>query len=305
MTPAGTTGSPRPHDRLQDVLRRLEGTLPGRCLASFAAIRGVDRSMVIASQAFTALIPLLIIVSALAPTGDRDAVGDLLIRKFELDGSSAEAVQQVFTRPAGASTGVLSLVLLLFSGVSLTRRVQRLYLDAWRVPPRPGPRATLNAALGLAALLVEVALLYLARSLIRELPLERLLGTPASFLGGAVLWTGIPWLLLDRRVSWRRLLPGGLLTALATAAFGAATTVYMPHQMEAYSARYGLFGVTLAIVGWLVCVSFLVVTVTVLAAELDRAPEPWVRRLRARLGIEPGQSGSSGRDEVVEREARP
>lgn len=281
------------------VVRRLEGTLPGRCLGTFLAIGGVDRAMVVASQAFTALIPLLIMVSAAAPRGERDAVGRLLVRKFELSGASASAVQQVFTRPAESSTGVVSLLLLLVSGVSLTRRAQRLYLDAWRLPPLPGPRSAVNAALGLAALLVEVALLYLARSLVRELPLDRFLGAPVSFLGGAVLWTGIPWLLLDRRVPWRRLLPGGLMTALATAAFGEATTVYMPHQMETYSARYGLFGVTLAIVGWLVCVSFVVVSVTVVAAELDRAPEPWVRRLRAWAGLEKTPTASSVKDEAA------
>jgi uncharacterized BrkB/YihY/UPF0761 family membrane protein len=55
--------------------------------------------------------------------------------------------------------------------------------------------------------------------------------------------------------------------------------------METYSDRYGLFGVTVALVGWLLCISFIVVAATVVAAEFDRSPQPWARAVRRRLGI--------------------
>ena len=51
--------------------------------------------------------------------------------------------------------------------------------------------------------------------------------------------------------------------------YGVATSIYMPHLMESYSERYGLFGVTVALVGWLLCISFIVVAATVVAAEFD------------------------------------
>ena len=47
-------------------------------------IQGVDRAMAIAAQAFTALIPLLLLVSALAPTDSQDIVSDAIIRRFAL-----------------------------------------------------------------------------------------------------------------------------------------------------------------------------------------------------------------------------
>jgi membrane protein len=102
-----------------------------------------------------------------------------------------------------------------------------------------------------------------------------------------LLWTSVPWLLLDRRIRWRRLLPGGVLTAVCTAIYGVATTIYMPRLMATNSERYGLFGVTLSLIGWLLCIAIVVVAVTAIATEFDRAPEPWARRLRARLGVEP------------------
>ena len=58
----GRTGVPM---RLPDVLD--EQWFPRRCLRSFFEMQGLDRAMVIASQAFTALIPLIILASALLP----------------------------------------------------------------------------------------------------------------------------------------------------------------------------------------------------------------------------------------------
>ncbi len=243
--------------------------------------------MAIAAQAFTALIPLLLVVSALAPSDSRDLVSDAIIDKFELEGGAADAVEQLFARPGESAIGILSVVLLVFSGVSLTRRLQRMYLQAWRLEPLPGIRASLNAASGLAALVVEVALLSLVRRLVENVPFEWALGGPAALLASLVLWTSVPWLLLDRRIAWRRLLPAGALTAVCSGIYGVATTIYMPRLMQSNSERYGLFGVTLSLVGWLLCIAILVVAATAVASEFDRAPEHWARGLRARLGLEP------------------
>ena len=241
--------------------------------------------MAIAAQAFTALIPLLILVGALAP--DQDVVSDAVIGRFRLGGDASAAVRKVFEHPAGASTGVLSVLLLVFSGVSLTRRLQRMYQQAWELPPNKGLRNSLNALLGLATLVIEIALLYFARSLVRPLPTGWILGAPLTALGAVLLWTSIPWLLLDRRLRWTSLLPAGVLTAAGTAVYGVATTVYMPQLFETYSRRYGLFGVTLALVGWLLCISFIVVAATVVAAQFDRDDDPWAVRMRARVRIAP------------------
>lgn len=243
-------------------------------------LQGVDRAMVIAAQAFTALIPLLILASALSPGAGQDSVAQVLIRKFDLSGDAAIAVRELFTQTGDGATGGLSVLLLVFSGFSLTRRMQRMYLQAWRLEAVPGIRGSVNAAMGLAGLVLEIALLAFARSIVRGLPLEGVFGVGVSVLAGVLLWTSVPWLLLDRRVTWQRLLPAGALVSLGSALYGAASGVYMPRMMASYSERYGLFGVTLALVGWLLTMAFIVVGATVVGAELDRAPEPWARRIR-------------------------
>jgi membrane protein len=270
---------------LRTAGRRLETTLLGRSVGSFLALQGIDRATAIAAQAFTALIPLVLLVSGLAAAGHRDLVSDLLVRKFHLEGSAADAVRDLFAHPSAASTGAFSVVLLVFSGVSLTRRMQRMYQDAWQLPPRRGVRGSLNAALALAVLLVEIGLLFLVRTLVGALPGGWALGGTISVLASLLLWTAVPWLLLDRRVSWRRLMPTGALTAVCAGVYALATTVYMPRLMSTYSLRYGLFGVTLALIGWLLCIAFIFVTSTVVAAEFDRDQDRWATRLRDRLGL--------------------
>ena len=263
----------------------------GRCLGALLELQGIDRAMVLASQAFTALIPLLILVSALAPSDSQDAVAEAIIGRFRLRDAPADDVRQLFLHPAGATTGVLSVLLLVISALSFTRRLQRMYVQVWRLPRGRGLRNSFNALLGLAALVVELGLLSFAQSLVQPIPAGWVLGVPLSAVAAIVLWTSIPWLLLDRRRSWRSLLPAGALTGLCTGLYAVATTIYMPRLFASYSLKYGLFGVILALVGWLVAVCFIVVVATIVAAEFDRAPEPWAATLRSRLA--PRASGSS------------
>jgi uncharacterized BrkB/YihY/UPF0761 family membrane protein len=277
---------------LKGITRRLEETFAGRCVAAFIDLQGIDRAMVIASQALTALIPLLILVSTLAPADRRDVVSQGFIRRFHLNGSAADAVTEVFARPAGgASIGGLSVLILVFSGLSLARRMQRLYLEAWHLDPLPGVRGSFNTFLGLAALVIDIALLSLARQLVRALPMDWLFAVPVSLVSGFLLWISIPWLLLDGRVHWRRLVPTGVIATVCSSVYGLVSTVYMPAQMETYSERYGLFGVTLALVGWLLIVALILVTATVVAAEFDRSQGVFARRVRAWLSSTKGDAG--------------
>jgi membrane protein len=263
-----------------------ETSFLGRCVGAFLGLQGIDRATALAAQAFTALIPLLLLVSALAPADRSDIVSVAIIGKFGLEGGAADAVAMLFERPGDAAIGALSVVLLLVSGVSLTRRLQRMYLQAWGLERLPGVRGSLNAAVGLVALLLELVLLSLVRRLFGLLPLDWVLAGPLSVLASIALWTSIPWLLLDRRMSFRRLLPAGVLTAVGAAAYGVATTIYMPGLMESYSQRYGLFGVCVALVGWLLASALILIAATVIAVEFDRAQEPWARRLRLRFGLQ-------------------
>jgi membrane protein len=229
----------------------------------------------------------LVLVTALAPADDRDAVSAAIIRRFELNGSAADSMVQLFTHSGNSATGVLSVFLLVFSGVSLAKRLQRMYQQAWELEASPGAGRALNAALGLTVLVLGISLLYFARALVGSLPAGDVLVMPLFFLSSFLLWSTVPWLLLERRITWRRFIPTGALTAACSTAYGAFSTVYMPRQLASYSERYGLFGVTLALIGWLLGIALIIVAATAVAATLDRAQDPWARRIRRAHGVEP------------------
>jgi membrane protein len=267
------------------LAERLEETFLGRCARAFVDLLGVDRALVIASQAFTALIPMMILVSTLVPGHSSSLVADGFVSRFRLEGSAADGVEALFANPGHASIGIFSVGLLLFSALSLTRRLQRMYLGAWRMGHEPGVRGTLPAFLALVVLLAEVSLLFFARALVKGVPGESVAAGVASALAGIVLWATVPWLMLGRRLAWRRLLPTGVLTSAAATVYGAASSVYMPAQMARYTERYGLFGLTLALVSWLLALAFVIVVATVVASELDRSDRPWAVRFRERWGL--------------------
>lgn len=275
-----------PSDDLTALAQRLWGSFVGRCVHRFVSMAGIDRCLVLSSQAFTALIPLLILVSTLAPPGRPDVVAHTITTKLGLTGDSAAAVNQLFHIPstAASSISVASAILLVYSGVSFTRRLQKMYLAAWR-QEKAGVRGGLFAGLGLLALIAEVMVLYGVTSVVRNLPVDWLLMIPLSAVTGLVLWTSIPYLLLNRQVHWRRLLAAGGLAAAAMALFGTATTLYMPGLIERYTSDFGLFGVTIAIIGWLLAAAGVVVASTAIGAEFDESPAPWARRLKARFRL--------------------
>jgi uncharacterized membrane protein YvlD (DUF360 family)/uncharacterized BrkB/YihY/UPF0761 family membrane protein len=275
-----------PSDDLTALALRLWASFLGRCVHRFIRMEGIDRCLVLSSQAFTALIPLLILVSTVAPPGGPDVVARTIITKFGLTGASAASVEQLFQIDgvAQSTLSFASVILLLYSGVSFTRRLQKMYRAAWN-QEKAGVRGNLFATLGLFVLLAETLVLYGVMSLVRNLPTDWLLVLPLSIVAGLVPWTSVPYLLLNRQLHWRRLLVAGALTASTMAVYGTATTLYMPDLVQRYTSEFGLFGVTIAIIGWLLGAAGIVVASTAVGAEFDQSRAPWALRLRARYRL--------------------
>ncbi|MDZ5623045.1 YhjD/YihY/BrkB family envelope integrity protein [Nocardioides sp. HM23] len=278
-----------PSERSDDVMalsQRVRNSFLGQCVLRFVMIEGFDRCIVLSAQAFTALIPLFIVVAGAAPAGQEDAIGESIIDRFALTGESAEAVTQLFTTPPDASSGVtvFSALLLLYAGVAFTRRLQRMYRAGWGLE-KSGIRSTVFATLGLAALVAELVVAFVIRDIASRFPLNWLWTIPVSCATGLVLWTSIPYLLLDRRVHWRRLLVAGGASAVAMTAFAIATPVYMPGIMTRSTEEFGLFGITITLIGWLLAAAFVLVACTAVGAEFDASNVGWVRQVKARLGL--------------------
>ncbi len=125
------------------------------CFATLMRIEGRDRVLMLAGQAFIALVPMLVVIASLTHVSSAPSVGAGIVEKLELTDSAAAAVLALFAYPPGATGGVtlLSVGLLVFSINGFARSVQRTFEGAWCLP-RMGVRGTLSRGAGLVALLV-------------------------------------------------------------------------------------------------------------------------------------------------------
>ena len=278
-----------PAERSRDLTalsERVRSSFLGRCVLRFVLIQGFDRCIVISAQTFTALIPLFIVVASAAPAGQEDVISQAIIKRFALSGEPAAAVEQLFTTPPDATseTTIFSALLLIYSGVAFTRGLQRMYRAAWG-QDKAGIRSALFASLGLTALILEMVVAYWIRAFVSRFPLEWLWAIPLSAAIGFVLWTSIPYLLLERQVHWRRLLAAGATSSLGMTLFAFATPIYIPQLMTRATADFGLFGVTITIVGWLLVAAGILVAAAVIGAEFDASVAPWLVGVKNRFAL--------------------
>src|SRR5689334_14666958 len=213
-----------------DRLTRLQGLGPIEPVVRFArdwfarflAVQGIDRAMSLAAYGYSALIPLLVVYASLSPGGESFA--DTLVDRFDLHGSSAKSVEDAFTPTGvGGSVTALGLVLLIISGLSFTRSVQRLYEGVFRLPTL-GLRNTQWALLWLGAVWAFVTV----RPLILG-GLSGILEIVGTLVLSCLIWLMTPYLLLGRRLSWRRLAPAAVLSTIGMTGVGIWSVIWMPH----------------------------------------------------------------------------
>jgi membrane protein len=304
---AGTAPRPGLGERLIRVsgnrgarfVSRAESSLPVRCLRRFAAINGRDRALVLGGQAFTTVIPLLIVVAAAASQQGPTALADRLANRFHVTGASAQSIRTLFERPPGA-TGAITIagsVVLLFSLLSLTRSLQRLYETAWQLPS-VGVRGTLNGVTAIGMLLASLLVLSLLIGFLRQAPAGTVWAFLVRVVGYTAVWLLLQRLLLSRRIPVRRLLPGAIVAGAGSVALNLYSAVWMPRVIETNAARYGIIGITFAMLTWLIVVGFCVVAAAVIGAEMGGAAEGGRRSVtgdgKDTASAEPGSARGGG-----------
>ncbi|GAA4360498.1 YhjD/YihY/BrkB family envelope integrity protein [Angustibacter luteus] len=259
-------------DRIGALARWLADSFVLGCLLRFVRINGRDRILVMASQAFTAMIPLLIVISSFS--SDNDALADGMVERFHLSGNGESAMRVLFTRPANAASALtlVGLVVLFYSTMALARYVQRTYQSAWDLPP-VGIVGTLNSVLGLALLIGQVVFLSWLSGLVGELRGHQGVVILMHLAIASVLWLQVQYLLLSRRVPRRALVPGSITAAAGQAVVSIYSATWMPHIVSLNSVRYGVIGVTFALLTWLIVVCAGVVAAAVVSAEWAQRAE--------------------------------
>jgi membrane protein len=253
-------------DWLGRIADRVSESFVVACFVRFVRINGRDRIFSLGGQAFTAVVPAIIVVASVS--SDPNALGDGIVDRLGLSGSATDAVHELFAQPpdsAGAVT-VLGLLILFFSLLSFIRALQRTYEAAWELPPA-GLRGTLHgvSSIGLfAALLVLIALLG---TLSRSIPAGEAITLPLKVAVSALLWVQLQRMLLSRRVSRRQLWPGAVVAGFMQVVTVVYVSTYLPHLVSTDAERYGVIGVTFALLTWLIVVCTGIVAIAVVSAE--------------------------------------
>ena len=277
--------------RIEPAVRAARGGLPGRILGRLVEVQFLDRTVILAAQAFSAVLPLIMVVSTVSPHPGGDSPAVTLVRRLGLTTSEVSSLQSAVAPPpsARASIGVLGVVLALLTATSFARALQRSYQLAWRLPP-VGLRAAWRPLALVVGLALYVELLFLFGRLVRGVPAGSLLEDLATFAGAWALWTGAGWILLAGRVRPRQLAVGGLLTAVGFAVLRRLSAFYLPSLVATNQQQFGLLGVTFTLFSWLSACSFILVVATVVGAVLAEDPG----RLGRFIRDSPRPSGSSG-----------
>jgi membrane protein len=240
-----------------------------RVVNRFQKIAGFDRAIALASGALTAMIPLTIVVSAVASQLGGKDTAERIIERYALTGGGAEAVTDVFAPPTGTSTsiGIIGFLFLMVAVLSYTRGVQRLVEQAWELEPL-SVRNTFNGLLWIGGLALYLALSGILHSALGRSRLElsaALLATPLTAV--FLVWTGR--VLSANRIERQALLPFGVLGAVLLAIYSVGATVYVPHLFSSYATRYGVIGAVFAMISALFCVMVVVVASAAGGREID------------------------------------
>ena len=249
-------------DAVADMVTRLERTLAGRFVLRLIELRVVDRALALSSKLFVAILPLAILSSAIV---SKDSFGDELVDRFGLTGAGANAAHVLFASPSQvqSSLGLLGLLILVSSVLSFARALETVYLDCWRLPP--SPPGALRRRLGwLAGLCLYITLVSPLRSVLTEPLAARL----AAAVGAAALFLWTPYVLLGRRVAWRRLAPTAAITGGCTLIMGVGSAIALPSMLTTSTLRYGLIGFAFTVVSYLFVTAALIIAAAALGSLL-------------------------------------
>jgi membrane protein len=265
--------------------------LPVAVAKKYADNRAWDLAALIAYYAFLAIFPLLLILVTVlnlvlhSDSGLRHRVVDSALAHYpvigpQLDNSISPLKQTGFALAVGVAG-------LLVGSRGVARVMQNALNSAWEIPLTRRPRFPWSFLRGLAMLIV------IGAGLITTSTLSGVASSGADLLtgiGSAVLvlvlslglnigmfWLGFR-LAAVSEISWRRLLPGAVISALAWQVMQTIGGYLVTHQLARSSNLYGTFAIVLGLIGWLYLEALL--TVAAMEANAVLAYRLWPRSLR-------------------------
>lgn len=243
------------------------GSLIIQIIEDLARSEIADRAMTLAGQAFTSILPVMILLSAIPGKGlVDDALDGYKLTSSDLALTSAGA------QDASVTFGVIGAVMTLVSATSFSRALDRMYSRVWDVP-----RLTIREGWRWIIVILAVAIGVVVQILVPNLrdlwSMRAAMGFGIELVAGfvlwAVLWFAIARMLTLGRVNTRCLILNGAITAAGLTALVVATHIGMAQVIQSATAQFGVLGVIFTVISWLFVFSAIVIGATVIVHAMS------------------------------------
>ena len=263
-----------PARRTQGFLVRHQDHAVVGMVQRFGAISGTDRALSMGAKAFVAFVPLVMLLTSKITVQGESLLAHHFIATYHLQGTAAAAVRSLVNAPAGTTSQgwlafILSILFGVISALAMTGAMQRIFEAAWGLKPL-GLKGKVFGVGGVAAILVEILLLSLIGTVVKGLG-GGIVHLVVRLVVATVFWLVISWLLVGRRIAWRRLVPGAVVSGVGSVLIHFGSGVYMPRVIATNAAQYGPIGITFAIMTWLYVIGMVLVIGAVAGAQLGGA----------------------------------
>ena len=261
-------------ERVGAALDRRAAVRAGRDIQRrYVQARGSALAASISLYGFLALFAVTVLAIAVlgfVSAGNAN-VAQTLTRQLGLTGQAARTVHEAVNtarNKRGVAT-VVGLVGLAWTGTSLAIVIGDAYNAAWHVDRRGlvdraiGVVWMAGASVAIAAGAFATAAWGVLPGVFAPLVVVVSLATDTALL----VWTS--WILPNRRVPVRTLVPAALLGALGLEALKLIGAYLVPHLVERSSQVYGTIGVVFALLAWLLVFGRLIVYVAIVEARGD------------------------------------
>jgi membrane protein len=252
--------------------RQDPGSASGVAIDAWRRYRAVDgplQSALLSLYTLVAVVPAVVVMEEYLDPHP-NSLAHSIVHHYHLNAPTASLIHSVLAEGKAHELGsaLLAIASALFFGLGLGRVLQLVHIRAWRLQLAP---RTVDQALYAAVLIGLYGLILILLVQLTELKGSPTWVWPLLGLG----WVGLlvfffvlgPWLLTQKLVSRRDLLPSAVLTALGLVLLMFVSRYVMEFWVNLYARDYGGLGVVLAIYFWIALSSGLIV----LAASLSPA----------------------------------
>jgi uncharacterized BrkB/YihY/UPF0761 family membrane protein len=242
------------------VDRQRPGSRSGVAIGAWRCYREVDgplQSALLSLYVLVAVLPALLVLEAYLDAHP-DSLARKLVHHFHLNAQTASLLHGVLgsDRKHELGAALFAIVGALFFGLGFGRVLQLVHARAWQLTLRREPADQARYAAVLVGLYALICLLLVQADELRGEPSWVGFTLALGWVGLLVLFfVWAPWILVQRKIAPRDLVPAAVLTAFALVLLVVVSRYVMQFWVDLYAKDYGGLGVILAIYFWIALAS--------------------------------------------------